>query len=174
MKKLFLFVFMASTLACASKEAAIEAANVPAEKKFTGPITLQSSIPYASGAADDKIKAECPELTTKLSDFTKQHGTELGVEFTQTANVDTKAKGAVLVMEITNMHSSGNAFIGHNKSATVKAQLYKDGVLVDTVERTRSSGGGIGAGFKSSCSVLGRTVKALGTDVATWAKNYKM
>ncbi len=174
MNKFIVCMFVASTLACASKEGAKTAANIPAEKKIAGPITLQTSVPFASGAADEKIKSECPELNTKLSDFTKERGTELGVEFTQSATVDTKAKGAVLVMEITNMHSSGNAFVGHNKSTTVKAQLYKDGVLVDTVERTRSSGGGFGAGFKGSCSVLGRTVKALGTDVADWAKNYKM
>jgi hypothetical protein len=174
MKKLIAVLFVLATVGCASKESTPVAKDVPTEKKIAGPIALQTTIPFRSGAAEDKIKNECPDINTKLSDFTKEHGKELGVEFAQTPKVDMKAKGGVLVMEITNMHSGGNAFIGHNKSTTIKAQLYKDGTLVDTVELTRSSGGGIGAGFKGSCSVLGRTVKTLGSDIATWAKNYKM
>ncbi len=174
MKNLVVLMFFASLAACASKQTAPQVTNVPAEKKIQGPIVLQKAIPWGPGAADDKVKAECPEVTTKLSDFATEHGKTIGVEFAQVPAVDTKAKGGVLVIQITNMHSGGNAFIGHNKSTTIKAQLYKDGVLIDSTDLTRSSGGGIGAGFKSSCSVLGRTVKTLGEDVAAWAKNYKM
>ena len=172
MNKLVLVMIAITSFGCASKSPVVK--DVPAEKKISGPIALQNAIPFGSGAADEKIKTECPDINSKLSDFTKQHGTEVGVEFAQSQKVDKNAKGGVLVMEITNMHSSGNAFIGHNKSTTIKAQLYKDGTLVDTTELTRSSGGGMGAGFKGSCSVLGRTVKTLGEDVAKWAKNYKM
>ncbi len=31
--------------------------------------------------------------------------------------------------------------------------------------------GGLFAGFKGSCSVLGRTVKAIGKDIAEWLVN---
>ena len=68
------------------------------------------------------------------------------------------------------MYSAGNAFIGHRKSASVKAELYQDGKLIDSADYTRNSSGGFLGGFKGSCSVLEHTVNTLGNDVAKWLK----
>ena len=78
-----------------------------------------------------------------------------------------------MAVEITNAISGGNAFIGHRKSMTATAELFENGQSVDTATFTRNSGGGFGAGYKSSCSVLGRCTKALGNDFANWLKDRK-
>jgi hypothetical protein len=80
------------------------------------------------------------------------------------------SEGTQLKLMISNALSSGNAFMGHHKSVSIIAELYKDGKLIDTYSTTRNSGGGIGAGFKNSCAVLERCVTTLGKDVAQWVK----
>ena len=96
----------------------------------TGPINIQSTIPYGDGAAADNVKNECTALGNKLSDFTESYGTEKGVTLKKVSKVDPKSKtGNNLVIKMTNVYSGGNAFLGHRKSVTVVASLYKNGIL---------------------------------------------
>jgi hypothetical protein len=64
--------------------------------------------------------------------------------------------------------SMGNAFLGHQKFTKVRGTLLQDGTKVASFKARRNSMGGAFAGFKGSCSVLGRTVEAMGEDIATW------
>jgi hypothetical protein len=50
----------------------------------------------------------------------------------------------------------------------VRGKLYQDGKEIGAFTGRRNSMGGAFGGFKGSCSVLGRTVKALGKDIAQW------
>lgn len=77
----------------------------------------------------------------------------------------------MLQVEIVDAVSMGNAFIGHQKYARIEGTLYEDGRKVASFKGRRNSMGGAFAGYKGSCSVLGRTMKALGKDVADWLKN---
>jgi len=45
-----------------------------------------------------------------------------------------------------------------------------EGLRVGSFEAARRTSGGMFAGFKSSCAVLGRAVKVLGQDTAKWMK----
>ena len=67
--------------------------------------------------------------------------------------------------------SGGNAFVGHHKSVSILATLYKDGHAIDSYTTTRSSQGGLLAGFKGSCSVLYRCVDTLGSDISRWVNS---
>ncbi len=78
--------------------------------------------------------------------------------------------GRNLVIEITDAVSRGNAFIGHQKYMEARAELFVDGVSKGEKIYHRDSMGGFGAGYKGSCSVLGRTSKALGKDFSVWLK----
>ena len=80
------------------------------------------------------------------------------------------AQGLSLSLAITNEVTAGNAFMGHSKSVSIEATLHRDGEVVDTYVGTRDSGGGFGAGFKSSCTVLKRCVNTLGKDGAGWLR----
>lgn len=142
-------------------------------EKVTGPIKIMKTFAYAAPKTiPKKITKDCTRIGMQMSNFTKSFGKEQGVTFTQVDKVAASSKGNTMVVEILNAHSSGNAFIGHNKSMTISGTLYKNGKMVDEVEFTRSSGGGMGAAFKGSCSVLGRVSKRLGKDLAIWAKKY--
>jgi len=135
------------------------------------PVTVQSGIPYAADAKVAKnIRNECTKLGTQLAEFTKQFGKKFSVDVQLTEKLDTAAKGRVLLIEITDAVSMGNAFIGHQKFTSSQGTLFEDGKKVASFEARRQSMGGAFAAYKGSCSVLGRTVKAMGKDIAQWLK----
>ena len=135
-------------------------------------VTLLSEIPYAE---DAKIRAnvrrECVNLGTKLAKFTQKFGKKYGVDVQHTDNLDTTGDGRVLDLVITNAVSRGNAFMGHRKYVDIAGTLWENGNKVASFTGTRISGGGVFAGYKGSCSVLGRCVKTLGKDIARWLKD---
>ncbi|HUH54984.1 MAG TPA: hypothetical protein VLZ32_04560 [Rhodanobacter sp.] len=131
-------------------------------------VAVPTVVPFAEGAViAGAVKREC-RLGEKLSTFIKESGQEQGIAVTQVAEVDAKAPGRTLVVEITDSMAGGNAFIGHHTYTTVKGKLYQDGAeLGNFVGRRNSMGGAFGA-FKGNCAVLGRTVQVLGSDIASW------
>lgn len=80
-------------------------------------------------------------------------------------------RGRALHVEITNVISSGNAFIGHSKQVMVRGRLFEDGKEVGNFQGMRTSMGGAFGGFKGSCSVLGRCLETLSKDITLWLKN---
>lgn len=113
------------------------------------------------------IRSECSALGENFSASTKKYLEEGGwtVGLSKTPE---QSQGVSLKLEIANAVSAGNAFIGHSKSVSVVASLYRDGQLVDKFSTTRNSGGGAFGGFKGSCAVLYRCTNTLGSDVAKW------
>lgn len=127
---------------------------------------VQRPVPYAEdNDISDAIKSEC-RLGEQLADFVKQYAGG-GVELVD--QVD-PAHGRVLQLEIVDAVSMGNAWLGHQKYAKVRGTLWQDGARVAGFKARRNSMGGAFAGFKGSCSVLGRTAQALGEDIAAWLK----
>lgn len=139
---------------------------------FAQTVQVQSSIPYAEDAEiSNKVRDECTELNTQLAEFTQEFGRENGVVVQLVETLDTSAEGRVLQMEIVDAVSMGNAFIGHQKYSRVRGVLFENGEQIAQFRGRRNSMGGAFAGYKGSCSVLGRTVKALGKDIAQWLVN---
>ncbi len=131
-------------------------------------IKIQRLIPFQKGAAiAANIKNEC-NLQDQLSSFIRAYSVGEGIGVIRTGRVTKKSKGKALVVAITDSVSSGNAFIGHRKFTSIKGTLYNKGKKQASFTAARLSGGGFGGGFKGSCSVLGRTVKILGSDVSRW------
>lgn len=133
------------------------------------PVVLLTAVPYQDedGIAN-KVLEECTELGMQLSESTAKYLTDKGMSALRQPSVDLKSAKQALNIKITSAVSAGNAFIGHRKSVSVRAELYKDGVLVAKTGKTRDSAGGAFGGFKSSCGVLERTVNTLGNDIAKW------
>ncbi|MGB4858066.1 MAG: hypothetical protein WBP11_01940 [Dokdonella sp.] len=128
-------------------------------------VQLHKPVPYAQeNDVSDAIKKEC-HLGEKLADFVKAKSS-VPVELTSQA--PNRASGRVLQMEISDAVSMGNAFMGHQKFAKVKGTLFENGKKVASFKARRNSMGGAFGGFKGSCSVLGRTVAAIGADVGKW------
>jgi hypothetical protein len=137
-----------------------------------GAIKVASNTPFKDPTViDNKIIDECDKIGFKLARYLNEFATEFGVETVLVDSVDPKADGKVLVVHITSAVSGGNNWIGHSKAMSAKAELFENGQPQGFVNFTRDSGGGFGAAFKGSCSVLGRCSKALGKDIAEWLRN---
>lgn len=131
-------------------------------------VTLPKPVPYAAdNEIAGNIKREC-KINEQLSDFIAQNAKANGIETSFADSVNPQMPGRVLDVQITDAVSEGNAWIGHHKSTTAKGKLYQDGKLVGSFRAKRNSMGGAFAGYKGSCSVLGRTVEALGKDIGVW------
>ena len=147
---------------------AVSVAHAADSVAVTGVVNVPTVVPYAQDAViAGAVKREC-QLGEKLSTFIKDYGQEHGVAVAQVPETAASSAGRVLVLEITDAVADGNAFLGHHTDTTVKGKLYQDGAEVGNFIGRRNSMGGAFGGFKGNCSVLGRTVKALGEDIAGW------
>lgn len=139
---------------------------------LANPVTTQSVVPYSADSKIAKnIRNECTRLGSQFALFTQEFGKKFKVDVQLADTINTSAKGRVLQMEITEAVSMGNAFMGHQKYAAARGTLFENGKKVASFEARRQSMGGAFAGYKGSCSVLGRTMKAMGKDVAQWLQN---
>lgn len=125
---------------------------------------------YDEKIIPSNIKSECSELGEQFSEATKKHLEANNWKVTFEEDAGKSSQGTSIKLQITNALSSGNAFVGHRKSVTILAELYKDGQLIDSYTTSRNSSGGFAGGFKGSCSILHRCVNTLGSDVAKWLK----
>ena len=131
-------------------------------------VNVPTVVPFAQDAViAGAVKREC-QLGEKLSNYISEYGKENGVTVTQVAQTTPDSSGRSLVLEISDSMAGGNAFVGHHTYTTAKGKLYQDGAEIGNFIGRRNSMGGAFGGFKGNCSVLGRTVKALGKDIAEW------
>ena len=131
-------------------------------------LSLPRPVPFAEDSdIAGNIRREC-NLGDKLAEFIAQFADAKGVATRFVASDAAPSEGRFLAVEIRDALSVGNAFTGHRKSTSVRGRLYEDGQVVGSFRGRRDSMGGMFAGYKGSCSVLGRTVKALGQDIAEW------
>lgn len=138
-------------------------------------VTLPRSAPWTNEREiASNIRSEC-QLQTQLPAYIAEYAREEKKIETRFADaVSPNDAGRVLVVEIEEAVSRGNAFIGHQKFTRARGSLYDNGQEVGSFIAQRYSMGGAFAGYKGSCSVLGRTVKAIGKDVAEWMAAPKM
>jgi hypothetical protein len=138
---------------------------------WAGAIVVPANVPYASeGIFPENVRRECTRLGTNIGTFIKQYADQNGTAVELSQSIDFSSAPASLRVEIVNVVSAGNAFVGHNKSMSVTVELLSGGRVTAKNSFSRNSMGGFGAGFKGSCAVLGRVTKALGKDIAEWLK----
>jgi len=133
-------------------------------------IYILSQMRFAEGTAiDPAVLGEC-QLPTQGAELLESAARDAGINIVRDDVAAKSGKGRVFEVEITQATSSGNAFTGHLKLVTVRGRLLDDGKEIAVFSGSRNSRGGAFAGFKSSCSVLGRCLEALGKDMAFWLK----
>ncbi|MDG6774329.1 hypothetical protein QCB45_08290 [Thiomicrorhabdus sp. ZW0627] len=111
--------------------------------------------------------SECT-LPTQYTELLFAHANDNGINVEVVDSQEPTKQGYFLLPSFTQIRSSGNAFIGHNKYTEMHLTLYKDGKKVSEADFGRVSGGGLFGGYKGSCSVLGRTVEANAEDTVLW------
>ena len=150
-----------------------KAVKVSAEA-MASPIVVTQSVAYAKNSgASSKVQKECI-IDKQLPDFIEQYASKHDIAVVQKEAVSSKAKGKVLVMEFDGIRGGAGGSFSGPKAVTVNGQLYKDGKKIGSFEGRRTSGGGAVFGYKGTCSILGRCVKALGNDIAIWLANPTM
>jgi len=150
--------------------AAITAITAGAGSAVAAGVQVAATTSFSeNGAIREAVKNEC-ELQTKLPGFVKEFADSYGIDVALTENNPNKNKGKVLVLEITGVSGgSGGAWSGA-KSVQVKGELFESGKSVGNFIASRYSGGGMFAAYKGTCSIMGRCVKTIGKDIATWLK----
>ena len=157
----------APTATVASTSTVSAAANTASE----GAIRVRLTTPFdPKGMNDPAVMNEC-NIHAQLPDFVRDQAKAKGIEVVLVPEVSAEDKGKNLVLSFMRTQSSGNAFTGHYKYTEIKAVLYEDGKQLADLTAGRRSGGGAFGGYKGSCSVMGRTVRTLGEDVAQWLVN---
>lgn len=131
-------------------------------------VVVPAETPYSNvDVIDGAIVKEC-NLPGQVGQRLQNALKAAGIEGKAVASPKPDAGDAVLLVEIAQAQSSGNAFVGHKKSITISGKLYRGGKEVAKFVSTRNSGGGFGAGYKSSCAVLARCAEAVAQDTARW------
>ena len=134
-------------------------------------IMMHTKTPFKKGVfIKQAIITDC-KIQTQLPQFTQKYSKEKQVKVILNTRATKRNSPYYLDLIITNAVSEGNAFLGHRKLTQVKGVLYKNGTKFASFRGQRHSGGGFFAGYKGSCSVLGRTAKVLGKDISQWLKH---
>lgn len=134
-------------------------------------IYMGQTVPYSdSSSIAQAILNDC-QLPQQQAELIERLAQSQGITVVRDDESVKAGKGRVLHVEITSAVSMGNAFIGHRKQVSVKGHLFENGTEIGNFSGLRSSMGGAFAGFKGSCSVLGRCVETLAKDIALWLKN---
>ena len=129
-------------------------------------IYIKQVIPYsANNRVAENIKTEC-SIDQQLAQFIRDFSLESGLKVEYKNNPS--KNDLFLDVQIDDAISRGGAWRGHNKFTAISGTLTKGGKSYGSFKAGRISGGGFWGAYKGSCSVLGRTVKTLGKDVAGW------
>lgn len=115
------------------------------------------------------IISEC-SLETKLPGFIKSFGDSGGVNIVLVDKLPLNPTKITLQIEIVDAQGGGGGAWSGAKFVRVEGKLKKGSKTLGSFRGQRTSSGGFMGGFKSTCAILGRCVKALGRDIANWTK----
>lgn len=117
----------------------------------------------------DAIRTEC-KLEQKVPEFVEEFAKKDFDSIVMADQVSAGTKGRALSMKITDVSRAGGGAWSGSKFVTVEGTLWQDGKVAGTFRATRHSRGGAFGGYKGTCAILGRCAKAVGKDIAGWAR----
>lgn len=117
---------------------------------------------------NDKVRNQC-QLEEKTMRFLKEFNRS---DYNMVTEKPASGDYHVLSAEIIEVTGAGGGAWSGAKSLKVKGTL-KDskGKVLGSFEAGRYSGGGAFAGYKGTCSIMGRCTKAIGKDIGLWLTN---
>lgn len=143
-------------------------ASLPLTSVAAGSITIAKQAPFAQQlSVPDAVRKEC-NLPTRVSEFVKDYAGKNYDKVVLADRVSAGTPGQALSMKIIGLSGAGGGAWSGAKHVTVEGTLWENGKVKGTFTATRYSGGGAFGGYKGTCSILGRCVKAIGKDVSEW------
>ena len=132
-----------------------------------------SPVPFAEDSgASSNVKEECT-LETRLPQFIAE-AAERGVKVVVGPAPEEGASGKFLYLEFTHILGAGGGAWSGPKSVTARGELIENGEVIGSFISSRYSTGGAFGGYKGTCSILGRCIKAMGEDIAAWLRSPTM
>jgi hypothetical protein len=134
----------------------------------SGKVRVLSTIPFGKDAqVPEKVRDGC-KLQTKVPQFLSQASSQVEL-------VEGKlgTSGRTLELEITEVHAPGGGAFSGPKWMSVTGVLRDNGRRVAGFTAHRTTTGGVFAGYKGTCSIVGRCAKTLGSDIAGWLSDPK-
>lgn len=143
-------------------------AGLPLTSLAASSLTIAKQAPYAQQLnVPEAVRAEC-NLPIRVSEFVKEFADKNYDKVMLADNVSAKTPGQALSMKIVGMTGTGGGAWSGPKHVTVEGTLWENGKVKGTFTATRYSSGGAFGGYKGTCAILGRCVKAIGKDVGGW------
>lgn len=143
-----------------------------AQESAKDTITVQKLMPYKKNLPVPKaVRVKC-RLPEKLSIFVQKYSKK-AADINVIDGSLKGVKGKVLDIKIINVHGPGGGAYTGAKYVAIEGKLIENGKVKSSFIGARYSGGGFYGGFKGTCSILGRCVKALGKDVGKWLRDPK-
>lgn len=134
-------------------------------------VAALKKIPFSEDAnVRDAVRDEC-KIQTQVPKFLKKFGLNHGIKVKLVDSLDNVNTDQTIEMEISRVHAPGGGGWSGAKSMTVKAKVYEDGSLIGDATAQRHSTGGMFAGYKGTCSIVGRCAEAIGQDLARWLQD---
>ncbi len=159
----------ADSQAAASTQSRSQSNSESVQYTGTGTLVIKP-ISFLKGSyVRDAVKREC-NLLGKLTQFVEDNAAG------QYAKIVTDSRSApagaqVLQIDIEQVQGGGGGAWSGGKMVMIKGKLTKRGKVIGTFRGRRYSGGGFFGAYKGTCAILGRCVKTLGSDIATWLEN---
>ncbi len=137
-------------------------------------VTVSRKTEFAeTSGASRNVKAECT-LGTRLPGFIRDFAKAVDIDVVLADEVDDNTAGRVLHLEVTNVVGAGGGAWSGAKSVTARGKLTENGEVIGNFVSSRYSGGGAFGGYKGTCSILGRCIKAMGKDISRWLAHPSM
>lgn len=133
------------------------------------PIRMLDPVPYARGNdVPDRIRNECTELGHEIAFMV--NGLMRGKVQLVQGKLPTSGPGQVLQVEIVDVVSDGNAFLGQNQGIRLRGTLYRDGSKVASFvgQRTNQADN-----LLSACANLNSLAPNFARDISRWLKDPK-
>lgn len=130
-------------------------------------LTIATPTFAKSAIVPTPVQTEC-QLPEKLASFIESYAPKKRFDAVQVT--DQGRSGKVLIVEITDLIGTGGGAWSGSKAVTISGKLMEGDKTIGSFIGRRTSGGGLYGGFKGTCSILGRCVKALGKDIGAWLK----
>lgn len=138
-----------------------------------GVFNVVSPVPFAEDSgASSNVKEECA-LETRLPQFIAE-AAKRGVKVVVGPAPEEGAEGKYLYLEIVHVLGTGGGAWSGPKSVTATGELIENGEVIGSFRSSRYSTGGAFGGYKGTCSILGRCIKAMGKDIAAWLRSPTM
>ena len=140
-----------------------------ASAQSAGPMRMLHPVPYASNSViATRIKRECTSLGHEI--VFMLNGMQRGKMQLVQGALPTKGPGQVLKLEIVDVYSDGNAFLGHRQGVKLRGVLYRDGSKVAgfTAQRTNTADN-----LMKACANLDIFAPLFARDISRWLKSPK-